>query len=66
MDLLRKDGNNIARTAMNWAPEGKRKPGRPRTTWRRSAERESGRRWDGSHWGLQQHLRKTGMGGKHF
>jgi len=64
--VLRRDGNNIARTALTWAPEGKRRPGRSRTTWRRRRERESGRRLDGSHGGLQQHLCKTGMGGEHF
>ena len=38
--VLRRDGNNIARTALNWAPEGKRRRGRPRVTWRRSVERQ--------------------------
>ena len=37
-DVLQTDGNNIARTALTWAPESKRRPGRPRTTWRRSVE----------------------------
>ena len=34
------DGNNIARTALTWTPEGKRRPDRPRTTWKKSVERE--------------------------
>ena len=38
--VLRRDGNNIARTALNWAPEGKSRRGRPRVTWRRSVERQ--------------------------
>ena len=33
-------GNNITRTALTWAPEGKRRPGRLRRIWRRSAERK--------------------------
>ena len=32
--------DNIARTTLTWAPEGKRRRGRPRMTRRRSAERE--------------------------
>ena len=32
--------NNDCRTALTWTPEGRRKRGRSRTTWRRTAERE--------------------------
>ena len=28
------------RTALTWAPEGKRRRGQPRETWRRTAEKE--------------------------
>ena len=38
--IMRKEPNNDCRTALTWAPEGRRKRGRPRTTWRRTAERE--------------------------
>ena len=38
--VLRKDNNNIAKTAMRWTPEGKRRRERPKTTWRRTVERE--------------------------
>ena len=38
--IMRKEPNNDRRTALTWAPEGRRKRGRPRTTWRRTAERE--------------------------
>ena len=38
--VMRKEPNNDCRTALTWAPEGRRKRGRPRTTWRRTAERE--------------------------
>ena len=37
--IMRKEPNNDCRTALTWAPEGRRKQGRPRTTWRRTAER---------------------------
>jgi hypothetical protein len=29
-----------ARTALTWTPEGRRKKGRPKKTWRRTVERE--------------------------
>ena len=32
--------DSLPRTAITWAPEGKRKRGRPRETWRRTVERE--------------------------
>ena len=35
--ILRKDDCNVA---MSWAPEGKRRRGRPKTTWRRTVEKE--------------------------
>jgi hypothetical protein len=34
------DNNRNARTALDWAPEGKRKRGRPKETWRRTVEKE--------------------------
>lgn len=33
---LRKESTNIARQALDYNPQGKRKPGRPKTNWRRS------------------------------
>ena len=38
--IMRKEPNNDCRTALTWTPKGRRKRGRPRTTWRRTAERE--------------------------
>jgi hypothetical protein len=44
--ILRKDNNNNTKIALTWAPEGKRKRGRPKETWRRTTERErSEMRW---------------------
>ena len=45
---LRKPDNNITRQALTWNPQGKRKRGRPRNTWRRDLEaniKETGLRW---------------------
>ena len=38
--VLRMDKNKHVRTALTWTPEGKRKRGRPKETWRRTVERE--------------------------
>ena len=41
---------SIANTAMHWTPEGKRKRGRPKITWRRTVEKEikeMGNTWEG-------------------
>ena len=38
--VLRKEPQSITRTALHWTPDGKRKRGRPRTTWRRTVEDE--------------------------
>ena len=37
---LRKDLDNITRQALDWNPQGKRKRGRPTTTWRRTLDNE--------------------------
>ena len=45
---LRKPVSNITRRALTWNPQGKRKRGRPRNTWRREMGPEmhySGHRW---------------------
>ena len=38
--VSRREQGNIARTALHWTPEGKRKRGRPKNTWRRTVEAE--------------------------
>ena len=38
--ILRQDRENDCNVAISWAPEGKRRRGRPKTTWRRTVERE--------------------------
>ena len=39
--VLRKDVGAIPRVAIQWRPEGKRKRGRPKNTWRRTVETEA-------------------------
>ena len=46
---LRKDSGNRARQALDWNPQGKRRRGRPRKTWRRSVHEEAermGKSWE--------------------
>lgn len=38
--ITRKEPYNDYRTALTWTPGGRRKQGRPMTTWRKTAERE--------------------------
>ena len=38
--VLRKGNEEDQKVALSWTPEGKRRRGRPRETWRRTAERE--------------------------
>ena len=38
--VLRMEDNSDCITALTWKPEGRRKIGRPRTTWRRTVEKE--------------------------
>ena len=45
---LRKPRNNITRQALTWNPQGKRRRGRPRNTWRRDTEgkmKAKGKTW---------------------
>ena len=37
---LRRGPGNIAKQALDWTPQGKRRVGRPTTTWRRTLEKE--------------------------
>jgi len=41
--ILRQEPDNDCITALTWAPEVKRKRGNPRTTWRRTVEKERSR-----------------------
>ena len=38
--VMRREQDNITRTALHWTPEGKHKRERPRNTWRRTMEAE--------------------------
>jgi hypothetical protein len=41
---LRKDEREICHSALEWNPQGKRKPGRPKTSWRRTVLDECGQK----------------------
>ena len=38
--VIRREQENITQTALHWTPDGKRKRGRPKNTWRRMVEGE--------------------------
>lgn len=38
--VLRRETTSISKVALRWTPEGKRKRGRPKSSWRRTAEAE--------------------------
>ena len=45
---LRKSGQSVTRESLQWNPQGQRKRGRPRMTWRRETDaemRKTGRTW---------------------
>ena len=43
---LRKEDAEIPKAALLWNPQGNRKRGRPRNSWRRSVIKEAGRSWN--------------------
>ena len=43
---LRKEGGEIPKAALLLNPQGNRKRGRPRNSWRRSVIKEAGRSWN--------------------
>jgi hypothetical protein len=43
---LRKEDGEIPKAAPLWNPQGSRKRGRPKTSWRRSVIKEGGRSWN--------------------
>ena len=46
--VLRQDEESLAKTALYWTPESKRRWGRPKTTWRRTVAaemRNGGKTW---------------------
>jgi hypothetical protein len=43
---LRKENGEILKATLLWNPQGSRKRGRPKTSWRRSVIKEAGRSWN--------------------
>ena len=61
--MLRKDANSITKLAIHLTPEGKRKRGRPETTWRRTVEVQMKMNHS---WGTIQRLAGDGRGWRSF
>ena len=55
--VLRKEQDSITRTALHWTPEGRRRRGRPKITWRRTVEKEM--KDLGQTWGTVQRLAQS-------
>ena len=61
---LRKPTSSTTRQALTWNPQGKRRRGRPRSTWRRSTEaelKERGTNWSGIERDAQNRVRWRGI-----
>ncbi|OOY36395.1 hypothetical protein BOV89_12810 [Solemya velum gill symbiont] len=61
---LRKPAANTTRQALTWNPQGKRKRGRPRNSWRRDTETEmelQGTNWNGIAQAAQNRVRWRGV-----
>jgi len=43
---IKKRSGEISKAALFWNPQGNRKTGRTRNSWRRSVIKESGRSWN--------------------
>ena len=43
---LRKEDGDVPQAALLWNPQGSRKRGRPKTSWRRLVTKEVGRSWN--------------------
>jgi len=43
---IRKEDGEISKAALLWNPQGSRKRGRPKNSWRRSVIKEVGRSWN--------------------
>ena len=60
--VLRKPSSDMTKVALRWTPEGKRKQGRPKNTWRRTVEGEI--KEMGSTWEKLKRRHKTERSGK--
>ena len=61
---LRKPASSTTRQALTWNPQGKRKRGRPRNSWRRDTEAElkqQGTNWSGMTRAAQNRVRRRGV-----
>jgi hypothetical protein len=61
---LRKGQDTIAREVLDWNPQGQRKRGRPKQTWRRSVHSEAPR--EGKSWGEVKQLARNRIRWRRF
>ena len=61
--VLRKDANSITKVSIHWTPEGKRKRGRPKTSWPRAVKAEMNMNHS---WGTIQRLASDRQGWRSF
>jgi hypothetical protein len=45
-NTLRKEDGEIPKAALLWNPQGSRKRGKPKNSWKRSVTKETGRSWN--------------------
>jgi hypothetical protein len=55
---LRKEDGEVPKVALLWNPQGSRKRGRPKTSWRRSVTKEVGR--SGTNYGSWRLIDRSG------
>ena len=59
--VLRQQTTALTRIALRWTPDGQRKRGRPKETWRRTVEREMKEKgWTWGHWSVSQLIDTVG------
>ena len=44
--VLRREEGRLIRDTVRWKPEGSRRVGRPKPTWQRTMQKESGEEWN--------------------
>ena len=57
--MLRMDHSSHCATALTWTPEGTLKVGRPKTTWRKTADKRKENNSDGHHGAKPERKHRT-------
>ena len=56
---LRKEDGEIPKAALHWNPQGNRKRGRPKNSWRRSVIKKAGTSWNELRFFAETEVEKT-------